>query len=117
LLIAGVESWFPRRCLSYALTRRHASPGNRANSKLEDQRMESRPIQGSILTRLREALGDPEIRKKAATLLLAKTIGLAIVLTIMTRWFLASDASADTAVPTFPAHINAINTVWTLVAA
>jgi Amt family ammonium transporter len=79
--------------------------------------MESRPIQSSILTRLREALGDPEIRKKAATLLLAKTIGLAIVLTIMTRWFMASDVSAADAVPTFPAHINAINTVWTLVAA
>ena len=80
--------------------------------------MESRPIQGSsILTRLRVALGDPEIRKKAATLLLAKTIGLAIVLTIMTRWFLASDAGAADAVPTFPAHINAINTMWTLVAA
>jgi Amt family ammonium transporter len=50
-------------------------------------------------------------------LLLGKTIGLAIVLSLMTRWFLASDVSAADATPEIPAHINAINTVWTLVAA
>ena len=72
---------------------------------------------GGIYERLREALRDSETRKKAGTLLLAKMIGLAIVLTLITKWYLPGQAYADAAPPLPPPHINAINTVWTLVAA
>ncbi len=44
-------------------------------------------------------------------------IGLAIVLTLMTKWYLPNEAWADAAPSLPPPHINAINTVWTLVAA
>ncbi len=66
---------------------------------------------------LRERLRDPVVRSKAGRLLLGKMIGLAIVLSLMTRWFLAGDVNAADAAPEIPAHINAINTVWVLVAA
>lgn len=66
---------------------------------------------------LRERLRDPVVRRNAGMLLLGKTIGLAIVLSLMTRWFLAGDVNAADAAPEIPAHINAINTVWVLVAA
>ncbi|HYL58610.1 MAG TPA: ammonium transporter [Candidatus Acidoferrales bacterium] len=65
----------------------------------------------------REKLRDPIIRRNAFGLLAGKMIGLAIVLSLMTRWFMAGDATAADAAPEIPAHINAINTVWTLVAA
>ena len=71
----------------------------------------------ALYERLREALRDPETIKKGGTLLLAKMIGLAIVLTLMTKWYLPVEAWADAAPSLPPLHINAINTVWTLVAA
>src|SRR5947199_269637 len=66
---------------------------------------------------LKERLRDPVVRRNAGMLLLGKTIGLALVLSLMTRWFLAGDVNAADAPAEIPAHINAINTVWTLVAA
>jgi ammonium transporter, Amt family len=71
----------------------------------------------ALYERLCKALHDPETVRKAGTLLLAKMIGLAIVLTLMTKWYLPSEAWADAAPALPPPHINAINTVWTLVAA
>ena len=65
----------------------------------------------------RERLRDAEVRKKAGSLLLGKMIGLAIVLFLASKWYLPVQAFADTAPPLPPPHINAINTVWTLVAA
>ena len=57
------------------------------------------------------------MRKKAGSLLLGKMIGLAIVLFLASKWYLPTQAYADTAPALPPPHINAINTVWTLVAA
>ena len=71
----------------------------------------------ALYERLCKALRDPETMKKAGTLLLAKMIVLAIVLTLMTKWYLPNEAWADAAPSLPPPHINAINTVWTLVAA
>jgi Amt family ammonium transporter len=65
----------------------------------------------------RERLRDADVRKKAGSLLLGKMIGLAIVLFIASKWYLPVQAFADAAPPLPPPHINAINTVWTLVAA
>ena len=42
----------------------------------------------ALYERLCKALRDPETMKKAGTLLLAKMIGLAIVLTLMAKWYL-----------------------------
>src|SRR6478609_9666325 len=73
--------------------------------------------------RLRTNWQDPEIRRHVGWLFLGKAIGLAIVLTLMTRWFLPDVLGAQTA-PAAAAEpalntttINAINTVWVLVAA
>jgi Amt family ammonium transporter len=66
---------------------------------------------------LREKWRDPVVRRNAGMLLAGKTIGLGLVLLLITKWYLPSAAYADAAPPLPPAHINAINTVWTLVAA
>src|SRR4030081_1686177 len=65
----------------------------------------------------REKWRDPVVRRNAGSLLAGKTIGLGLVLLLITKWYLPSAAYADAAPPLPPAHINAINTVWTLVAA
>src|SRR5207237_8058202 len=75
----------------------------------------------TIATRLRTNWQDPLIRRHVQLLFLGKAIGLSIVLTLITRWFLPSMLGAQTA-PATPAldpmaAINAINTAWTLVAA
>jgi Amt family ammonium transporter len=74
--------------------------------------------------RLRANWQDPEIRRHVGWLCLGKAIGLAIVMTLMTRWFLPAvvGAQAAPAAPAAPAPdtttaYNAINTVWVLVAA
>src|SRR5436305_153767 len=85
--------------------------------------------------RLRTNWQDPEIRRHVGWLFLGKAIGLAIVLTLMTRWFLpavlgaqapvaapaaapaAGAAAAAAPVIDTTTTINAINTVWVLVAA
>src|SRR5689334_14671270 len=71
--------------------------------------------------RLRTNWQDPEIRRHVGWLFLGKAIGLAVVLTLITRWFLPDVVGAQTA-PATPAPdattaYNAINTVWVLVAA
>src|SRR5712664_1550414 len=66
---------------------------------------------------LREKWRDPVVRRNAGSLLAGKTIGLGLVLLLITKWYIPSAASADAAPPLPPPHINAINTVWTLVAA
>jgi len=50
-------------------------------------------------------------------MLLGKMIGLGIVVFFISKWYLPTSAYADAAPPLPPPHINAINTVWTLVAA
>src|SRR5437588_7767398 len=71
--------------------------------------------------RLRTNWQDPLIRRHVGLLFLGKAIGLSIVLTLITRWFLPSMLGAQAATPAPAldpmAAVNAINTVWTLVAA
>lgn len=90
---------------------------------------------GTLAGRIRTKWQDPIIRRNVGLLFLGKAIGLSIVLTLMTRWFLpallqaqavAADSLAQAAGAAAPAaaapapipdHINAINTIWVLVAA
>src|SRR5881275_975786 len=75
----------------------------------------------TISERLRSNWQDPLIRRHVGLLFLGKAIGLAIVLTLMTKWFLPSMLGAQAATPATPldpmATVNAINTAWTLIAA
>src|SRR6202521_5872770 len=75
----------------------------------------------SVGARLRTNWQDPLIRRHVGLLFLGKAIGLGIVLTLITRWFLPAMLGAQAATPTPAldpmATVNAINTVWTLVAA
>ena len=67
----------------------------------------------AVCTRVKNGLSDPLIRWKVAALLGGKVIGLAIVLAAM-RIFIAPPVyAADGPTP----EINALNTVWVLVAA
>ena len=50
-------------------------------------------------------------------LMAGKMIGLGLVLLLISKWYLPATAYADTAPALPPPNINAINTVWTLVAA
>src|SRR5438309_3949255 len=75
----------------------------------------------TVGARVRTNWQDPLIRRHVGLLFLGKAIGLSIVLTLITRWFLPSMLGAQAA-PAAPAldpmaAINAINTAWTLVAA
>jgi ammonium transporter, Amt family len=69
---------------------------------------------GTVRTRLMTSLADPLMRGKVLALVGGKMIGLILVLTAM-RVFIAPGAYADAGQPT--PEINAINTVWVLVAA
>src|SRR6266576_3470842 len=76
----------------------------------------------TVAARLRTNWQDPLIRRHIGLLFLGKAIGLSIVLTLITRWFLPAMLGAQAATPATPAldpmaTVNAINTVWTLVAA
>src|ERR1700693_581132 len=76
----------------------------------------------TVGARLRTNWQDPLIRRHVGLLFLGKAIGLGIVLTLMTRWFLPSLLRAQATPAATPAldplaTVNAINTVWTLVAA
>ena len=66
---------------------------------------------------LRERWRDPAVRRNALHLLAGKTIGLAILAIIISKWYLPAQAYADGSAPVATPSINAINTVWTLVAA
>ena len=68
----------------------------------------------TLQQRLRISLSDPDVRAKALALMGGKVIGLILLLSAM-RVFLAPVLSADTAQPS--PEINAINTMWVLVAA
>ena len=70
-----------------------------------------------IVALLREKWRDPMVRRNAGYLLAGKTIGLGLVLLLISKWYLPAAAYADATPPAIPPHINAINTVWTLVAA
>src|ERR1700693_1969748 len=67
--------------------------------------------------RIRESWRDPMVRRNAGYLMAGKMIGLGLVLLLISKWYLPASAYADTAPALPPPHINAINTVWTLVAA
>jgi ammonium transporter, Amt family len=68
----------------------------------------------NVCTRVRRSLADPVIRWKAAALLGGKMIGLLLVLAAM-RTFIAPSVYAADAGPT--PEVNALNTVWVLLAA
>ena len=57
------------------------------------------------------------VRRNAGYLMAGKMIGLALVLLLISKWYLPAAAYADTAPALPPPEVNAINTVWTLVAA
>src|SRR6266404_4511366 len=74
----------------------------------------------TLATRLRIRWQDPLIRRHIALLFAGKAIGLGIVLSLITRWFLPALLEAQGAAPAAvdpAASINAINTVWVLLAA
>ena len=78
----------------------------------------------TLSARLRTNWQDPDIRRHVGMLFLGKAIGLAIVLTLITRWFLPTLLGAQAAPAVAPAPpldplltVNAVNTVWVLVAA
>src|SRR5689334_15233242 len=66
-----------------------------------------------VCTRVKKALADPLIRWKVAALLGGKMIGLTIVLAAMKVFIAPAVYAADGPTPT----INALNTVWVLLAA
>src|SRR6476661_1711136 len=70
----------------------------------------------NLRRRLVSSLRDPEMRVKVLALAGGKIIGLTLLLTAM-RIYLATPAFAQGAAPQPTAEMNAINTVWTLVAA
>src|SRR5689334_13192197 len=72
---------------------------------------------GEAWSRFRTNLNDPRMRRYVALLMGGKLIGLAAVLSVMS-WVLPTIASAASPhdIP-ITAPINAVNTVWTLVAA
>ena len=57
------------------------------------------------------------VRRNAGYLMAGKMIGLGLVLLLISKWYLPAAAYADTAPALPPPEVNAINTVWTLVAA
>jgi ammonium transporter, Amt family len=69
---------------------------------------------GTLRTRLTASLADPAMRAKVLALVGGKMIGLILVLTAM-RVFIAPVVHADAGQPT--PEINALNTVWVLIAA
>jgi Amt family ammonium transporter len=68
----------------------------------------------TLRTRLTHSFADPSMRAKVLALIGGKMIGLILVLTAM-RVFIAPAVHADAGQPT--PEINALNTVWVLVAA
>ena len=68
---------------------------------------------GVVYSRLRESLADREMRWKVAALMSGKFIGLALVLGAMWVFIAPAVYAADGPTP----EINALNTVWVLLAA
>jgi Amt family ammonium transporter len=69
---------------------------------------------GNLCTRLRTSLADPRVRVKALALLGGKMIGLSLVLGAMYVWVGPAVHAADAPLPP---QVNAINTMWVLIAA
>jgi Amt family ammonium transporter len=67
----------------------------------------------AVCTRVKNSLADPMIRWKVAALLGGKMIGLALVLCAMKIFIAPAVYAADGPTP----EINALNTVWVLIAA
>src|SRR5258707_6580623 len=57
------------------------------------------------------------VRRNSGYLMYGKRIGLGLVLLLISKWYLPATAYADAAPALPPPEVNAINTVWTLVAA
>ncbi len=72
--------------------------------------------EGSLAERFVKAVKNPIVRRNAALLFGGKLLGLAAVLAVMSL-FLPAKAMADGAPPDPTATVNAVNTVWTLIAA
>src|SRR5258708_6230279 len=70
-----------------------------------------------IWERIRIAWRDPMVRRNAGYLMAGKMIGLGLVLLLISKWYLPATAYAEAAPAVPPPEVNAINTVWTLVAA
>jgi Amt family ammonium transporter len=71
---------------------------------------------GSLGERFVRAVKNPIVRKNVAVLMGGKMLGLALLLAVMSL-FLPAKAMADGAAPDPTATVNALNTVWTLIAA
>jgi ammonium transporter, Amt family len=81
-----------------------------ANRHVQESHMNRR----SLVDRVRECVTDPSVRVKVLALAGGKAIGVALVLGAIYTW-LGSPLHADSAQPT--PEINALNTVWVLLAA
>jgi len=71
----------------------------------------------NIHARLLASSRNPIVRRNVAILMAGKMIGLALVLLLMTTIFPMSAVHAQDGLPDATMQINAINTVWTLIAA
>ncbi len=72
--------------------------------------------QGGIYERLRRSARNPIVRKNVAVLMTGKMIGVGAVLMLI-HWFSGTAAFAADPAPDPVASVNAINTMWTLIAA
>src|SRR5689334_7164187 len=75
------------------------------------------PDASEILARWKLRLAEANTRRVFAAVLAAKLVAAILVIGIIksVNWYLATPAWADEA--QVPAHINALNTMWTLIAA
>src|SRR5690348_9636244 len=68
----------------------------------------------AVARKLAASLKDPKVRVRVAAFAASKVIGIALVLGAM-KLYLSTSVHADAGAPT--PEINAINTMWTLIAA
>jgi Amt family ammonium transporter len=73
-------------------------------------------LMSGVVSRLRRNWRNPALRRNVAVLMAGKLLGLAILLLLMTTFIPRAAFAAGAALEATP-EINAINTVWTLVAA
>jgi ammonium transporter, Amt family len=74
------------------------------------------PVLSGILTRFRQSWRNPVLRRNVAILMAGKLLGVGLVMLLMTTFIPRAALAAGAALDPTP-EINAINTVWTLVAA
>lgn len=75
------------------------------------------PVTPSLAARLRARWQDPAVRRHVGLFVLAKAIGLAILVALISKAWLPEALQAQDAAPLPTPTINALNAVWTLVAA